>query len=124
MGHGWSDAERDGRWTDAGDAEFGLLIGDASLPARLRLTVQPFAPGGRASAVILHDDRRILARWSPHEGEQTLEAVLPASLAPQGYLVLGLHVMTPMSPKAAGVSGDDRALGLFVEHLQVDPLER
>lgn len=121
FGTGWSDAEPHGRWTDAQDAELGVLVGNSSLPATLALELQPFAPGGRASPVILYGNGHILARWSLREGEQTLEADLPASLAPQGYLVLRLHIVTPRSPKSVGVSTDDRALGLFVEHLRIQP---
>jgi hypothetical protein len=57
-------------------------------------------------------------------GPYAQEIRLPATIWRKGTAVLRFRIRKPASPIETGFNGDTRALGIFVQHMSVDPAPR
>lgn len=115
LGAGWSGAEPQGRWTDGAAADLVFASPARGQDLTLALVASGFAPGGAASPVTVLANGQAVARWRPTAAQQTLAALIPASLAtPDGHIRLRLVIARPASPLEARLGSDARKLGLFV----------
>lgn len=110
---GFSHAEPHGRWTSLPASEFKC---DASgFPPRLiRLSVAPFVAGAtRMQRLRLSVNGRSLGEYElkDHGREVVIEASIPSTLG-LGQYVFRMDLPDAVSPKAIGLSGDARQLGV------------
>ena len=122
LSSGWHAPEPGGCWTSGALAAIGfdgVIGGDG--PIILSLEGTAFGAAG-------HDVQRIgIANGPARLADLVLktgrvgrhEAVLPATLAREGFDTLFLECPDAISPAALGASGDMRALGFFASRLSV-----
>lgn len=125
---GWSAPEPGGRWTEGRLASCALYAPNGSHPASLSIQGKPFAHGATASHVldVWAGWRRLgTMRWRKSgAGLFAQQIVLPPSIWHGDTAVLRFSYRRPISPIESGFNGDTRALGLFVTHMSVDPIQR
>lgn len=113
LGEGWSLPEAWGTWSDATEASLHLdLPEDWSGDARLTVALEAFAPAGRGpQRVEARSGGEALGEWEV--GAQTsLDIHVPASAILAGGIDMVFSLPDAISPETAGVSADDRTLGI------------
>lgn len=128
---GWSGQEEWGVWsiTDHPAVKLGPLpkpTGPVRLTFALRAAI--FDAEGEQSVTVLVRDRPIES-WSfafDNEGDRRMRMLtLPQSAVDDdGYLTLTFRIAQPVSPFAAGVSEDRRELGIGIENIHCECLNR
>lgn len=108
----WSDVEAWGMWSDGGYAEIELPRPANGQPMdvilRARAVVTTDRPQQQVE-VLLNGQASTLWTFSTDSPQ---ELTLRVKDFPQGRAVIGFRVRDPVSPRALGLGGDDRLLGL------------
>jgi hypothetical protein len=116
---GWSEPEAMARWTAAETARLIFdLPSDQPKASDLRLTL--FASAFQQQSVEFVAGGTLLARrqMGPEAEEVTLD--VPASAVRNNQLEILFRLPDARSPKAAGLSGDPRLLGLAMRWIRLD----
>jgi hypothetical protein len=119
---GWSHPEPEGCWTDGPDA---LLrwFSPRDLPDDARLIIRAigFVPGGEALRGFISINGRRARDLTPVDFESgPTDLWVPLGSAPgDREISVHIHIDNPRSPRAAGISPDDRKLGLFVQSVGI-----
>jgi hypothetical protein len=125
---GWSAPELRGRWTEGRLVSCALHAPEDARPASLSLRAQPFAHRAtRPHVVEVSAGWRRLGtlRWRASGAGPYAQAVaLPSEIWRMDTAVVRFRVRNPASPIATGFNGDTRVLGIFVEHMLVEPAPR
>jgi hypothetical protein len=125
---GWSAPESTGRWTEGKVVSCALYAPNGKRPTSLTLRGRPFAHQATEPQVV-----EVFAGWrrlgtmmwrKSGNGPCAQEIALPSAIWRHETAVLRLKVHKPVAPIETGYNGDTRALGVFVEHLSVDPVAR
>lgn len=125
MLRGWSFTEAGGVWTDGPLAELSLRL-DASCAGALtgRFRLVPFVAAGRPQAVTVFINGIKSAEWLfPPDTEfrdVSCTVDVPASIASSGQLSIRMQVKHPLSPAKAGLSADERLLGILLREIRFD----
>jgi hypothetical protein len=122
---GWSAPEATGRWSEGRLASIALFAPGGARPTSLMLRCRPFAHRAtRAHKVGVFAGLQRLGtmRWRKSGvGPHVQEVRLPETIWRHDTAILRFRVRTPASPIETGLNGDTRALGIFVEHMSVEP---
>lgn len=125
---GWSAPELTGRWTEGRLVSCALYAPDGARPTSLSLRARPFAHRATKPHVVEVSAgwRRLgTLRWrSSGVGPYAQEIALPSAIWRKETAVLRFRIRNPASPIETGLNGDTRVLGIFVEHMSVDPAPR
>lgn len=125
---GWSAPERTGRWTEGRLVSCALLAPGNARPTSLSLRALPFAHRATKPLVVEVSAglRRLgTLRWRKFGSGPYAQAVaLPAAIWRKDTAVLRFRIRNPASPIDTGLNGDTRALGMFVQHMSIDPAPR
>ena len=124
---GWSHPDADGCWTDGADASMRWLSPrDLSSGARLVIRGFAFSPGGIApKGTISVDGRQVGTLDQLDPPWRSSELSLPLDMQPgERQINVDIHVDNPRSPRQAGLSSDERKLGLFVQSVRIDSPHR
>jgi hypothetical protein len=125
---GWSAPELGGRWTEGKLVSCALYAPDGARPTSLTLRGKPFAHRATASHIVEVSAgwRRLgTMRWRKSgAGPYAQEIRLPPTIWRKDTAVLHFRIRKPASPIESGFNGDTRALGIFVQHMSVDPVPR
>jgi hypothetical protein len=115
---GWSSVEIDFVWSSGPQAT--LAFRSETEPRRLVLDTAAFTPGRHVQRVEVTLNGTLIGTlvFEPGQGrvQHTLE--LPPGTGREHRLVM--HIRTPLSPRAAGVSADPRALGVALYGLVLE----
>jgi phosphoglycerol transferase len=113
---GLGGIEEWGRWSEGGRIELQFA---QPLPARLtlRLTAHAFGPNAGKDIVVSVGSRRRILRLSGDWAKQALSFDNPG-----GENAIVLEIPQPVSPKALGMSGDGRMLGIAVHQMDIGTL--
>lgn len=103
------------RWTD-GAARLRVPVEESARGLELRMAGPP--PDVAPAAVSVVVDGVVAARWQQANGFDVRDVALPATAAADGWLDVELRSDTWV-PSAAGVSDDNRQLGVVVDWIQV-----
>ncbi len=122
---GWSHPETWGTWTDGAVAELAMRLTPApSGPLRLMTRIQS-AMTHRQQPIqemeILANDT-VIRHASFRAGDPPLDinVLIPATaLNHEGMLRLVFRIAHPSSPRALGMSGDSRQLGILVHQIRI-----
>ena len=120
---GWSDTENGFTWTIGESAKLAFSIPSTSrvLTLRMRLTALLKPPQRTSQTVTLLANGQKIAEWQV-ENTADFTAAIPAGVVKDdGLLTLELKTPDPISPKALGMSGDSRLLGVCVSELAITP---
>jgi Uncharacterised nucleotidyltransferase len=125
---GWSAPEPGGRWTDGKLVSCALYAPDGARPTSLTLRGKPFAHRATTPHVVEVSAgwRRLgTMRWRKSgAGPYALEIRLPSAIWRKDTAVLRFRIRRPAAPIETGFNGDTRALGIFVQHMSIDPVPR
>jgi hypothetical protein len=125
---GWSAPETTGRWTEGRLVTLALYAPGGMQPASLTLRGRPFAHRATQPHVVDVSAgwRRLgTMRWTAAgTGPYAHEIRLPSAIWRKDTAVLRFRIRNPASPIETGYNGDTRALGVFVEHMSIDPVQR
>ncbi|NJM83455.1 MAG: nucleotidyltransferase family protein, partial [Tabrizicola sp.] len=125
---GWSAPELGGRWTDGKLVSCALYAPDGARPTSLSLRAKPFAHRATTQHVVEVSAgwRRLgTMRWRKSGvGPYAQEVRLPSAIWRNDTAVLRFRIRKPASPIETGLNGDTRALGIFVQHISMDPAPR
>jgi hypothetical protein len=125
---GWSAPELGGRWTEGKLVSCALYAPDGARPTSLTLRGKPFAHRATTPHVVEVSAgwRRLgTMRWRKSGAGPYAQAIrLPSAIWRKGTAVLRFRIRKPASPIETGFNGDTRALGIFVQHMSVDPVPR
>lgn len=113
FGYGWSVYEPWGRWTDGNEASIAVRLGDDVKQPSIDLTLQPFAPHGHAQRVTVLVNRKQITTQTL-TATKTVSIPIPDSDSERRSTGVVITLLLPdaVSPKQAGVSGDNRKLGV------------
>jgi len=125
---GWSAPELGGRWTEGKLVSCALYAPDGERPTSFTLRGKPFAHRATTPHVVEVSAgwRRLgRMRWQKSgAGPYAQEIRLPSTIWRKDTAVLRFRIRKPASPIVTGFNGDTRALGIFVQHMSVDPVPR
>ena len=125
---GWSAPELGGRWTEGKLVSCALYAPDGARPTSFTLRGKPFAHRATTPHVVEVSAgwRRLgTMRWQKSgAGPYAQEIRLPSTIWRKDTAVLRFRIRKPASPIVTGFNGDTRALGIFVQHMSVDPVPR
>lgn len=125
---GWAAPEQGGRWTEGKLVSCALYAPNGARPTSLTLRGTPFAHGATRPQVV-----EVSAGWrklgtmhwrKSGAGPFAQEIRLPRAIWRNDTAVLRFRIRNPVAPISTGYNGDTRALGIFVKHLSVDPVQR
>lgn len=123
---GWSPTpDEAGWWTDGGIASLGLQMGDLKKDATVKFMLHAFTyPGHPIQAVHVFVNGRHEADWGIGAGKEAHSITIrPADVnRMHGYANIDFHLPDALSPLDAGLSTDERQLGIAVESMTVDPV--
>jgi hypothetical protein len=125
---GWSAPDAAGRWTEGKLVSLALHAPEESRPAMLSL--RGLALPDRAVPTLSVDVFAGLRRlqslvWRRSGPDPYVQAIhLPSRIWRKDTAILRFRIRHPISPIEIGMNGDTRALGLFLEHLALDPAVR
>ena len=121
---GWSGPDTTGRWTEGRFVSLAIYAPERPRPSALKLRGFPLRGGSAAAQEVevfagLH--RLGVFSW-PASGPEphAQQLCLPPRIWRCDTAVLRLAIGRRVSPLELGLSGDPRALGIFVEELSVD----
>jgi len=120
---GWSQPEAKGCWTDGPDASL-RWVSPRDLPDDARLVIRGFvfSPNGeslRGSVSVNGRQTGDLSRLCGMSGPSDLS--MPLSTSPgERDINVHIHIDNPSSPREAGLSSDERRLGLFVQSVRIE----
>jgi hypothetical protein len=120
--YGWSERERNFRWTDRGIATITFALNAVSART-LRLRMAPFLAVGkleRQRVEVLLNDHRIASLTLSDATPKDFEIELPVS-ALRNQNVLMFRLPDAASPQSLGVSEDTRLLGISVYWMEIVP---
>jgi hypothetical protein len=120
---GWLHPESEGCWNDGPNAVL-RWISPRDLPADARIVIRGlgFAPDGKAlRGSISINGRRAgdLEQLNHVSGPVDLSVPL-GTLGVDREINVHIHFDNPRSPRAAGISSDERRLGLFLQSVRID----
>jgi hypothetical protein len=127
--HGWSIAERRGRWTEGRSAILAWnlpVVRSAGIRVRLRAVPLLHSRHRRVDVSVFVGDVRVgrqryRSRRAPGPH---ITCVIPGHLIREGApLVLVIEIRKPIAPLAIGVSGDQRALGIMLQQIEIVGLD-
>jgi hypothetical protein len=121
---GWSHPEPAGRWTDGELAQILLQLERASGLLELEFEATPFlGDPGRRLGVDLIANEHVLTSVTFDDSAvypSTVRVPVPdTAIGPDGELLLSWRIHNPVSPAAAGISTDQRLLGLLLRRVAV-----
>lgn len=119
---GWSQSESWGCWTDGPEAELSIALREPSKgETTLSASVQGFVHSGKPSIKVqIYGNGHELGSWNVSGAPSQYKLNIPASMwHPFGILDLSLSIEDATSPKALGLSEDDRRLGLGVSTIAI-----
>jgi len=120
LSQGFSVPEGGGTWTDAKVAVFHCEMPDhaADYPESVRISGFAFVPAAHIQHVAISVNGGEARELVFDHAGQEQSVVLPV---PKGASAIQIKFLLPdaVSPSAAGVSGDPRELGLFVQSVQL-----
>jgi hypothetical protein len=123
--HGWSAPEPTGRWTEGRFVSLAIHAPGNTRPAALKLRAYPLRSEttGRQRVNAFVGLRRLgRFAWSKAGPDPYAQTVyLPRRAWRGDTIVVRFHVKNLVSPVDIHLSGDPRALGIFVEEISVDP---
>lgn len=124
LGFGWSSYEPRGVWTDGASAEVSFFVAPQTAgPLDVHLRLTPFLSKGRPQAISVSVGGVELCKWNlPYKRARNARWCslrIPLPLAANGEIRLQLHVKDPHSPKQAGMSDDERALGVMLHEMRL-----
>lgn len=118
---GWSDTEKEFTWTTGNSAELALSLAPYAhlLNLRMRLTGLTKAPQLAVQPVAVLANGQKIADWEVSRTADFI-AVIPEAISKKGG-ILTIELKTPKaaSPKALGMSGDTRVLGVLCSELAI-----
>lgn len=114
---GFGDAEPEGRWTVAKTAILSCNVENGALPTSALIDVQPFSPGGRTQTVEISVNGGPVVRQALKEAT-TLQVDVPKSRTADAGVHIAFSILSPVSPRDAGLSADGRALGVMVKQVR------
>ena len=126
---GWGQSEPNaGIWTLGAEARMLLIMDSAPAGAmRLRAQVTPFVAACHpALTVRVEVNGSPVGAWAFTVGESgrtERDAIIPAALFDGAQARVTLHIDSPSSPLALGLSGDGRLLGLMAHTLTLDAVD-
>jgi hypothetical protein len=125
---GWSAPEPAGRWTEGRLVSCALYAPKGARPTSFTLRGVPFAHRATTPHVVEVSAgwRRLgTMRWRKSgSGPHAQEIRLPSAIWRKDTAVLRFRVRNPASPIETGYNGDTRALGIFVQHMSIEPVQR
>jgi hypothetical protein len=124
LGRGWSSYEPTGIWTDGPVAELILHVEPLPTgPPDVHLLLTPFFSKGRPQRITVAVGGNDLCSWDfpykPVRFARWCKMRIPLHLMASGSIRLQLQVQDPHSPKQAGMSDDQRALGLMLHEMRL-----
>lgn len=126
LGPGWSLMEPIGRWSDGPEAELRFAVPDSMRGRDLTIELKGagFVPPGSGDQVVsvATESGDTLARWRMGANPATYAATIPArDIGASGAVGLRIRIAAPLSPKAAGLGGNDtRQLGFWLETITLE----
>jgi hypothetical protein len=115
---GWSHPDAEGCWTDGSDASL-RWISPRDLPSGARLVIRGFAFSPDEVALkgaISINGRQVGTLGQLDLTSQSSELSAPLDMQPgEREINVHIHIDNPRSPRQAGLSSDERKLGLFVQ---------
>jgi len=128
LGTGWSHAEPAGTWTDARKAEMVFeLIEVPDEDMVLTLTAHPFVVEDRPemqAVRVAANDRTVAALRMEHAELDDYRIPIPRAALNDERLRIRLTVPDAASPRALGISGDGRLLGIKLRAAVFPPAGR
>jgi SAM-dependent methyltransferase len=126
---GFSEPEGPGRWTNAAEASFTLLLpDDAASGVLLKIEAQPFVAGSAlpGQAVVLGINGKTLATWTLADSQFRTRAIFISrpEIGTKNELVIELGLPDCRSPKSLGINDDTRLLGLRIKRIEWETMNR
>jgi hypothetical protein len=119
LGVDWSNREGWGVWSEGADPELAVRL--ATRPERdlvATFVARGFPSSGQSVSVQVGG--RTVGRLALGAEGAPLSVTIPRDTIPGTLLRLVLHVDHPQSPKALGLSPDERLLGVGLESVRLD----
>jgi hypothetical protein len=126
---GWSEPEKTGRWTIGKEARLGWRIADRSGDLVCRIEAMPglhnVAHPEMKVEIWANNTQVDLWRFNTNSSIETVRSFrIPRSaFARDEILVLSFITSDPFVPSRAGISSDNRELGLHLRSLNLDKVE-
>jgi hypothetical protein len=123
LASGWSFREPWGRWTDGTKAVLAFRIGGAPKSTTVQMSLDALVTHPQHVEVLAN--KRRVASWyfESREATQAFAIIPPNALRGDGIIVLELRLPDAASPKALGLSGDSRMLGIGLIGLSITMTE-
>jgi hypothetical protein len=117
---GWSNPEKGFIWTNHPEAHLQLKLKPA-FSGTISLDLAAFVPKTEShQSLTAYVNDVSVAAAEFRQGDNRKELHIPISNSPSGLADVKLIVAHPMSPKAEGLSNDDRKLGVELYRLRVE----
>lgn len=121
---GWSDPEESGTWTINTSASLIIPIKATKGNLKVKMLFSPFLAPGKITKqlVTLCANDQEVAQWTTTKpGNQELSFTIPSKLfVGADFIDLKLTIPDAASPKALGISSDERLLGLMVKRIEFE----
>lgn len=120
LGEGWSGPEPTHIWNDGPKAILKVPIKPVDSDLKLAVRCTPFVVPDRLAAqrVNVMVGGQLVGRWTvDREGEY--DCLIPRSEIKDDTVQVSFEYMDAVSPKALGISEDDRRLGLAVHSIRI-----
>jgi hypothetical protein len=117
LGKGWHDVERDLVWSAGRHATLEVPVAVSS--RAITFSLSAFVPQGVRQTVDVKFDGVSVGTLSFDAANHRAAVTWPISGRPSGTLRVEFNVGNPLAPKAVGVSGDPRELGIAVHGFRV-----
>lgn len=114
---GFSSSGPTGRWTDGDRATLSCRVSTSGRPAIVSIDLQPYSPNGHQQLIDVSVNGAAAQQHVLTTGT-TIELPVPATGADADHVVVSFAMRSAMSPHDAGLSSDDRKLGVLVSHVR------
>lgn len=122
LGLGWSHAEMGGVWSDGTSALIVARLAPSSVPLKLTLTLQAYAPAeGQPQEVAVEVNGSPAGHWKVVADKAALYeiGIPPRPTQTGGQIAVRLDIMEPVSPLQRHQSTDARRLGVLLSNLEL-----
>lgn len=123
---GWSTPKSWGIWTDGKEATMTVYLDNNAISSIIKLTARAhgFAPKA-AQTVDIYVNSNHMGQWKLDNHPKEVSIFIPKEILKVTFPVeLNFRMATPSSPASHAISADPRNLGMGIEWLKIDNIEK